>query len=227
MRPQDTFPEAIMMRVALMVMLTTATFAAADDKKAAEPKKAGEWVDLVGGDLAKNWTTKGNWSLDKEGVFTLTPRPGEKGWSRFDAYLWSNKKDYQDFECEFEYKVEAKGNSGFYFRVSDETNPVNMGVEVQIFDSFGQTKFNDHTSGGIIPGVAPSKNPAKPPKEWNKMLVKVDGDKVTVTLNGEVNNDIELSKFDRLKARPAKGSIGFQDHGLPLWIKAVKVRELK
>ena len=41
--------------------------------------KSGEDL-LAGGDLSKNWTTTGNWNLDKEGVVTLTPRPGEKGW---------------------------------------------------------------------------------------------------------------------------------------------------
>ncbi|CAN5131024.1 hypothetical protein BH11PLA2_BH11PLA2_24750 [soil metagenome] len=190
----------------LLLTFTTGLALAADDAK---------WVDLTGDDLAKNWTTKGNWVL-KDGVFTLTPRMGEKGWSRFNAYLWSNKTDYTDFECEFEYKVEKAGNSGFYFHVGDVANPVNKGIEVQIEDSFGQTKLTDHTSGGVIPGIAPTKNVAKAPGEWNKMIVTVKGDKLTVTLNGTVNNDIELSKFDKLKDRPKSGSIGFQDHGLPL-----------
>src|SRR5688572_2544444 len=68
---------------------------------------------LAGGELSKHWNTKGNWILD-EGVVTLKPREGEKGWQRYDAYLWS-KKQYKDFEIDFEYKVQAKGNSGFYF----------------------------------------------------------------------------------------------------------------
>ena len=56
------------------------------------------WVDLLkGGDLTQNWTTTGNWKLDKDGVVSLEPRPGEKGWTRYDAYLWS-KKQYKDFE---------------------------------------------------------------------------------------------------------------------------------
>ena len=50
-----------------------------------EPKEA---IDLLpGNNLEKHWVTKGNWTIDKEGVVTLTPREGEKGWSRWDAYL--------------------------------------------------------------------------------------------------------------------------------------------
>lgn len=192
-----------------------------------DAKQPGEWTDLVAGDLAKNWTTTGNWSLGSDGVLTLTQRPGEKGWSRFHAYLWSKKTDYADFECEFEYKLEKGGNSGFFYHVGDYDDPTNKGIEVQICDSFGQTKLDDHTSGGIIPGIAPTKNTAKAPGEWNKMLVAVKGDKITVTLNGEVNNDIDMSKFEKLAGRPKVGGIGFQDHGLPLALKAIKVRESK
>src|SRR4051794_35636787 len=67
------------------------------------------WVDLLAsGDLSSHWTTTGNWKLE-DGIVSLTPRPGEKGWQRYDAYLWS-KKQYKDFEADFEYKVQKSGN---------------------------------------------------------------------------------------------------------------------
>src|SRR5437899_129161 len=60
------------------------------------------WINLLaGGDLSKHWTTTGNWKLEKDGAVALEPRPGEKGWQRYDAYLWS-KKQYKDFEADFE-----------------------------------------------------------------------------------------------------------------------------
>jgi hypothetical protein len=194
--------------------------------RAEEPTKDG-WVDLVAGDLSKHWTTKGNWSL-KDGVITLTPRPGEKGWDRFDAYLWSTKT-YGDFEIEFEYKVEARGNSGFYFRVGDMKSPVAKGIEVQIYDSAGKksdAKLTDHDSGGIIPGVPPTKRTAKPAGEWNKFHITSKADKLTVILNGETVNEVDLSKAP-LKDRPKVGAIGFQDHALPLALRSIRVKELK
>ena len=46
------------------------------------------WKDLLeGNDLKKHWETTGNWSIRPDGVVTLTPRPGETGWSRWSAYL--------------------------------------------------------------------------------------------------------------------------------------------
>ncbi|MSU78125.1 MAG: DUF1080 domain-containing protein [Gemmataceae bacterium] len=195
---------------------------------ASQGQEKAAWVNLLEGkDLAKNWTTKGNWILGDDGVVALVPRNGESGWQRYDAYLWA-KEQYKEFECEFEYKVAKNGNSGFYFHVSDVKSPVAKGIEVQLYDSASRpkgAKLNDHDSGGIIPGIPPTKNTAKPAGEWNKMLVTVKGNKVVVSLNGEVVNDVPLDA-KTLKGRPTTGTIGFQDHGLPLWLRNIKVRGL-
>lgn len=188
--------------------------------------QAGEPVNLITASLADHWTTTGNWSL-KDGVATLTPREGEKGWARWSAYLWSNKQ-YGDFEIEFDYLVQPKGNSGFYFRVADKEDPVKQGIEVQIFDSGSWPKekpLNDHDSGGIIPRVPPTKRAAKPAGEWNHFKITSQGNKLTVVLNGEVVNVVDLAQGELAK-RPAKGWIGFQDHALPLSLRNIVIREL-
>ena len=186
------------------------------------------WINLLeGNDLSKHWTTEGNWSIDDDGVVTLEPRPGEKGWSRFDAYLWL-KKEYKDFEIEFDYMVQKGGNSGFYFRVGDKKSPVAKGIEVQIYDSHGkgtEGKLGDHDSGGIIPGIPPSKNAAKPAGQWNQFQIISKDNHLTVKLNGQVVNELSLD-HPRIKGRPASGSIGFQDHALPLALRKIRIREL-
>jgi hypothetical protein len=182
---------------------------------------------LEGNDLTRHWTTTGNWKIDKVGVVALEPRPGEKGWERYDAYLWS-KKQYKDFDADFEYKVAKGGNSGFYFHVGDKASPVAKGIEVQIYDSYSKdktAKLSDHDSGGIIPGIPPTRRTSKPAMEWNHMQVTVKDNKVTVRLNGEIVNDVPLDS-PSIKTRPATGYIGFQDHGLPLWLRNVRAREL-
>lgn len=194
----------------------------------AEDKESSGWINLLaGGKLSEHWTTTGNWKIDKEGVVALEPRPGEKGWQRYDAYLWS-KKQYKDFEAEFEYKVAKGGNSGFYFHVGDRKSPVAKGIEVQIYDSGSKkpgSKLGDHDSGGIIPGIPPTKNAAKPAGEWNRMKVTCKNGKVTVMLNSQVVNEVPLDSRT-IKDRPPSGYIGFQDHGLPLWLRGIRIRQL-
>lgn len=217
----------------LAVLITIPGFAAEDKPdatKAADAKKAdGDgWIaTLEGGDLAKHWVTTGNWKLT-DGVVQLEPREGEKGWTRWSAYLWLKDKQYKDFQIQFDYKVAKGGNSGFYFHVGDMNDPVAKGIEVQIYDSGAkkpEAKLTDHDSGGVIPGVPPKKNTAKPAGEWNHFNITVKGETATIELNGEVVNEVDLSKGG-VGAKPKTGYIGFQDHGLPLWLKDIKIREL-
>lgn len=209
--------------IAYLAGLSLLTAIAADQSKSKDG-----WVNLLAGnDLTKHWTTTGNWLMEPEGVVHLKPREGESGWMRYTAYLFCNKQ-YTDFEVEFEYKLERNGNSGFYFHVGDVKEPVSTGIEVQIYESASRPpnhKLGDHDSGGIIPGVAPTKNTSKPAGEWNRFHITCKGSKLTVVLNGEMVNEVDLEDA-KLKSRPKSGSIGFQDHGLPLWLRNIRIRAL-
>jgi len=212
------------------VVLGTPLLASAQEDKDKDKDKGRPWIDLLSAKTAKldeHWTTTGNWIL-KDGVATLTPRDGEKGWSRWSAYLWSKEK-YSDFEIEFEYKLEKGGNSGFYFRVGDVEDPVKKGIEVQIYDTDPdkpKKKLTDHDSGGIIPGLKPHKNKAKPAGEWNKMRVWHKDTRIVAYLNGEYVNAHDLVGGGQLSLRPKTGQIGFQDHALPISLRNIRVREL-
>lgn len=188
------------------------------------------WTDLLSEEtksLDENWKTTGNWTLD-DGVATLTPREGEKGWERWSAYLWS-KNEYGDFEIEFDYKLGKGGNSGFYFRVGDVNDPVAQGIEVQLYDSASKdsdAELTDHDAGGIIPGLKPHRRAAKPAGEWNTMRVIHRDDKIVVMLNGVNVNAHDLSGGGQLSKRPKRGPIGFQDHGLPMSLRNIRIKEL-
>jgi hypothetical protein len=180
---------------------------------------------LAGGDLSAHWTTTGSWKLGSDGVVTLEPRAGESGWTRYDMYLWLNGPDCSDFSAEFDYQFQKNGNSGFYFHVGDRKEPVKTGVEVQLYESGSKpkdAKLTDHDAGGVIPGIAPQKNASQPAGEWNAMKVDVKGDQLTVTLNGEIVNEVDLSK-GALAGRPKTGAIGFQDHALPVKIRNFRI----
>lgn len=219
--------------VAILAVLLAIPFALlAEDKndKAAKPAKEekADWIQLLSKDtksLDQHWTTKGNWTL-KDGVATLTPRKGEEGWSRWTSYLWA-KEQYEDFDFEFEYQLQKGGNSGFYFRVGDVNDPVAKGIEVQIYDTDpkkAEDKLSDHDSGGIIPGLKPHRNAAKPAGEWNKMEVMHFDNKIVVMLNGVNVNAHDLGPGGDLSKRPRKGSIGFQDHALPISLRNIRIR---
>lgn len=188
---------------------------------------AESFIDLfAGGDLKEHFETTGNWSLNEDGIAHLQPREGETDWKRYGDYLWL-KNEYKDFQCEFEYKHEAGGNGGLYFNVTDRQQAVGSVIEVQIRDSAGEKELGAHAvTGGILPKVAPRANATKPAGEWNHMSVTSISGNVTVRLNGVVVNNVELS-HPRLSGKPKQGFIGFQDHGLPFWLRNVRIRSLE
>jgi len=133
----------------------------AEEKPAAE--KEG-FKPLFNGKNLDGWTTKGNWFVE-DGILRLQPRPGEKGWQRYDAYLWADKQ-YGDFVLDLEFKIQKGGNSGAFIRVKDRKNPVATGIEVQILDTHGKKNVGPHDCGGVIGTVGPSKNMANRPRTW-------------------------------------------------------------
>ena len=187
----------------------------------------GPWLEpLAAAKLSDNFATEGNWSL-ADGVATLTPSEGQRGWQRYGHYLWL-EGDYAEFEAEFEYRLQERGNSGFYFHVGDRAQPVRTGVEVQLYATPPKKpaqRLTDHDAGGIIPGGPPRENASQQPGRWNRMHVRVEDGEVRVTLNGRLVHVMALD-HRAIADRPATGAIGFQDHSLPLDLRRFRVRKL-
>ena len=189
------------------------------------PADAPGFVALFNGKDLAGWRTKGNWLYDVDGSVTLKPRPGETGWKRFDAYLFTERK-YRDFVLDLEFKIEPTGNSGVFFRVADPLTPVDRGIELQILDTHGLANPGHHDCGGIIRALAPSRNMVKPAGEWNRYTLTLQAGQLQVDFNGERTIVLDLAASP-MKDRPADGHIGFQDEAKRVWYRAVRIKELK
>jgi hypothetical protein len=153
-----------------------------------------------------------------------------------------SEKEYTDFVLEFEIKLTERGNSGVALRAPMKGDPAFDGMELQVADLRYNTAAKDsELTGGIYRAIAPTRQVYKP-TEWNKFRVELKGDHLKVTLNGEVIQDVDLTKFDQkvkrhdgtdappIKDRPRKGHIGFQHlsrNNEPVLIRGVRIKELK
>ena len=182
------------------------------------------FTPMFNGKDLTGWQTTGNWVVEKDGSISLHPRPGERGWQRYGAYLTTARK-YRDFILDLEFKINKRGNSGVFLRVGDPKSQVNSGFEVQILDTHGKAKPTAHDCGGVIGTASPAKNMAKPAGEWNRYTITCVGSQLKVVLNGEQIIDLDLST-SRLKDRPPSGYIGFQDEAKRVWYRNVRIKEL-
>ena len=167
----------------------------------------------------------------------------------------TTEKDYGDFELWVDYKMLPKGDSGIYLRGTPQVQiwdfTENDEKAVSLGKPFG--------SGGLWNNKNPEgKNPLKlmdkPFGEWNRFHIKMIGERVTVTLNGEVvvKNAVLENFFANRKAgylaygkkdakadaaaQPpagwindpvyAKGPIQLQTHGSEIRWKNVFIREI-
>ena len=210
--------------------------AAADDEKLVPlfptdgPPKG--WVVTEWNDLAKPAPKGVAWTVT-DGVLT--------GGKQRGTWLIS-EKEYTDFVLAFEIKLTELGNSGVALRAPMKGDPAFDGMELQVADfRYNKLAKKSELTGGIYRAVAPTKQVYKP-TEWNTVRVELKGDHLKATINGEVVQDIDLSKFDQpvkrhdgtdappVKDRPKKGHIGFQHlsrNNEPIQIRNARLLELK
>ena len=135
-------------------------------------------------------------------------------------------KDYGDFELWVDWKLSPKGDSGIYIRDTPQ---------VQLWDPTNEEAHqhgSDKGSGGLWNNENadrwPSEVADKPIGEWNRMYVRMVGDKVTVVLNDKkvVDNVVLENYFDRSLPVFPQGTIQLQTHGSETRFKNVFVREI-
>ena len=152
-------------------------------------------------------------------------------WSVKDGYIWFNGagdnlcsiKQYGDFEMLVDWKITKKGDSGIYLRGSPQ---------VQIWDTSRVDVGAQVGSGGLYNNMV---NPSKPLKvadnpvgDWNSFRIIMNGEKVSVWLNGElvVDNVTMENYWDRKIPIFPVGSIELQAHGTDLAFRDIYVREI-
>ena len=147
----------------------------------------------------------------------------ESGPEKKYGYL-STEKYYDDFILTLEFKQEANGNSGVFFRSTLEGTKISgWQVEVAppgknsggIYESYGR---------GWLIKPKPEKDKALKMGYWNKMKIKVEGDKVITWINGS-----RMISLTDQKLGDGKGSIALQIHsggGIKVKWRNLKVRPL-
>jgi hypothetical protein len=225
-----------MSRVLALSLLAFAASARADEdgfvKLFAEDGVPKGWVVTEWSDLAKPAPKDVQWTV-KGGVLT--------GGKQRGTWLIS-EKEYSDFVLECEIKLTERGNSGIALRTPMKGDPAFDGMELQAADLRYNTAAKDsELTGGIYRAIAPTKQVYKP-TEWNTFRVELKGDHLKATINGEVVQDIDLTRYDQpvkrhdgtdappVKDRPRKGHIGFQHlsrNNEPVLIRNVRIKELK
>jgi len=130
----------------------------------------------------------------------------ESGPDKAYGYL-ATEQTYKDFDLTVDFKQEANGNSGVFFRSSlDGTHISGWQAEVAPPGSDTGGIYESYGRGWLIK-PAPEKDKALKMGEWNTMRLRVAGDHVTTWLNG-----VEMVDLRDEKIGAADGAIALQIH---------------
>jgi hypothetical protein len=176
--------------------------------------------ELFNGKDLTGWTVYGTelWYV-QDGMLVC-----ESGPDKEYGYLGTNK-EYKNFELTLEFKQEADGNSGVFFRSSiDGTKIAGWQAEVAppghntggIYESYGR---------GWLIQPDPEKDKALKYGDWNTMKIRVVDDKVTTWLNGQ-----EMITLTDAKIGEGTGCIALQIHsggGIKVYWRNLKIKILK
>jgi len=147
----------------------------------------------------------------------------ESGSDKKYGYLVT-EKTYKDFALMLEFKQEANGNSGVFFRSSVDGTKIS-GWQVEVAPP-------DHDTGGIyesygrgwLAKIPEDKEDILQMGQWNKLKIIAKGDQVRTFLNGT-----KMVSLDDEKIGAATGSIALQIHdggGIKVRWKNIKIKEL-
>jgi hypothetical protein len=114
---------------------------------------------------------------------------------------------YEDFDLTLEFKQEADGNSGVFFRSSIEgTRIAGWQVEVAPPGQYTGGIYESYGRGWLVRPSA-DKDDVLAMGEWNVLRVRVVGNRVTTWLNG-----VEMVDLEDAEIGAATGSIALQIH---------------
>jgi hypothetical protein len=201
-------------------------------------EKAAGWRLLFDGKTTDGWRSYGADSMPS-------------GWQAVDGSLTRvsraadiiTKEQFGDFELTLDWKVDAGGNSGLFYRAVEGLEWIYHGApEYQILDDAGHRDGrNPLTSAGANYGLyAAPRGIVKAAGEWNTARVLAKGTHVEHWLNGqkiveyeqggpEWANLVSEAKFREWPqyGKAMKGHIGLQEHGGRVQFRNIKIRELQ
>lgn len=132
---------------------------------------------------------------------------------------------YENYDLRFEFMIDGWTNSGFFFNAPLHGRLSSVGFEYQIYHD-RSNRLTPNISGGIFNAKAPLTNAMKRPEQWNTARVLMDWPRLTMWLNGEMVQDLNLNEHEDLKYRLRKGYLGIQDVNYNTWFRNIRIREL-
>jgi hypothetical protein len=186
--------------------------------------QSGEWIELFNGKNLDGWKISEN-----PGSFTVEDGVIKVAGPRGHAFYMGEvgNHDFKNFEVMVELKTMPKANSGIFIHTEYQENGwPNKGYEIQVNQS-----HSDWRKTGSVYSFQDVKETFVQDGEWYTEHVIVNGDKITVKINGKTINEYDESEVrtgDLGDKKLSSGTIALQAHDPEsvIYYRSVKVKIL-
>jgi hypothetical protein len=211
--------------------------------------KPGPWKSLFDGKSMEAWRIFKSEKARRQ----CEPADANKNcWLIKDGALWkdgnandlASKEQFGDFELELEWNIGKAGNSGLFYRGTEDHNAIYWSApEYQLLDNVNASdnKTDHHLAGSVYDLYNVPKDAAKPFGEWNQTRIVAKGNHVEHWLNGKkvAQYDVGSPDWDtaygasKFKTYPnfgkaPRGYLGIQgNHPGELSLRNIRIRELQ
>jgi hypothetical protein len=187
------------------------------------PAFAGDlgWIELFNGKDLSGWTQRNGtatYHVDGDSILGKTAEGSP------NSFLCTDEL-YSDFELKFDVKVDSELNSGVQIRSQsqgDQPEGRVNGPQVEIaVDGSAGYLYGEAAGGWMTPDSARIPHNHFKENEWNAYHVIATGNRIQVSLNGNLVSD--LVHEEKFQSHP-KGFIGLQVHGIAAGTGPYEVR---
>jgi hypothetical protein len=191
---------------------------------------AAQWTDLLADKTLAGWESigDGSWTLSREKILTGQKNISQKGENQ--AWFYT-KKEYANFDLEFDWWLRLGGNSGVSIRDTSrakwaitgnwdaQKTPSHIGYEIQLSNG-----YKDQYLSGSVYNFDKAPEVITEPNDWNHMKIESRKDGITVFINGK-----QVSHYAGDPARSLTGPIGLQlhDRNTVVMFRNLKIHELR
>lgn len=159
------------------------------------------------------------WKADQESRKHWVVRDGVLAYDGKNRDLWT-LQSFGDFVLKVDWRLPAPGDSGIYLRGTPKAQVNIWCSELGSGEVYGY-RTDSKQPEEVRKAATPLKRADKPVGQWNTFVITLQGETLTVVLNGEV-----VISGARLPGVPPSGPIGLQHHGNPLEFRNILIREL-
>ena len=146
------------------------------------------------------------------------------GTGNYPTWLRSQEV-FENFVLRFQVKLPADGDGGVLLHAPLHGDYASVGLLIKLADDTPRERPTFTSTGGVF-GAQPPRRLLGRPGRWLDVEIDCNYPRLKVIVDGQVAQDLDVRDDPRLRYRPRRGFLGFQDCGKVASYRKLRIKRL-